>query len=53
MILYVEWIPYMSAYRLFKKDSPQDTIAYVSKLDDIFASALENGYKDIIVVERN
>ena len=33
--LNAEWIPFMSAYRLYNPRTPQDTVAYIDSLDDV------------------
>ena len=33
--LNAEWIPFMSAYRLYNPSKTQDTVAYVDSLDDV------------------
>lgn len=33
--LNAEWIPFMSAYRLYSPKNPQDTVAYVESLDEV------------------
>lgn len=38
--LTAEWIPHMKAYRLFRADKPQSTIAYIEDLKD----AQDRGY---------
>lgn len=41
MNLNAEWIPYMHAYRLYKPEKPQDTVAYVDDIDEKELAELE------------
>ena len=49
--LMAEWIPYLNAYRLFNRNSPQWTVAYEEDLDEAGRMARENGYDGIILCE--
>ncbi len=51
MKLYAEWISYMSAYRLYVSESPQDTIAYEDDLKVAEQRAIEEGYECLILTE--
>lgn len=51
-ILYVEWLIWMEAYRLYDPKHPQQTVAYEDNLEDAEKHALENGYAGIHIHEK-
>lgn len=46
-IYHAEYIPHRGDYRLYEKEYPQQTVAYVEKRDDIIKWADEDGDKVI------
>lgn len=34
-VLYIEWVPYMKAYRVYDPKKYSDTIAYVDSIDEL------------------
>ena len=45
--LNAEWIGYMDAYRIYNPKKPQNTVAYVSSLEEAERSA-EEGYELVL-----
>lgn len=44
-----EWIPYMSAYRLYDPAHPEQTIAYEDSEDALRQREVEDGYEITIM----
>lgn len=47
MKLYVTWIFYVGAYRVYDPKDEAQTIAYVDRVDEAIAWGQENGYDEV------
>ncbi|MBR3552928.1 MAG: hypothetical protein IKN72_06025 [Clostridia bacterium] len=48
-IIIAEWTPHMNAYRVFRMNNPNRTIAYVDTEEEIERAAEEYGWEKVYI----
>ena len=48
--LYVEWVPCVSAYRLYDPKYPEQTVAYIDTLEEVERSEADHPEYDFVLV---